>query len=178
MPKHRTYSRRRFTAGFRKPAANTRPGCSLAKGGLIKDDEGRDRLRKAMPRFLRCFSDLANQPGWTFLGSSAWAGCNAALCFSSDKEERASEQKWRTVGTIRRYILLILTLAQTVVATRYMKTILPYRGWALINLSVAGGAGYLDSPLCSSCLHATNRYPDDFVCRAVLLGVSPDSGRR
>ncbi len=44
------------------------------------------------------------------------------------KEEQESEQKWRTVGTIRRYILLILTLAQTVVATRYMKTILPYQG--------------------------------------------------
>lgn len=49
------------------------------------------------------------------------------------KEQQASEQKWRTVGTIRRYILLLLTLAQTVVATGYMKTILPYRGWALIN---------------------------------------------
>ncbi len=33
------------------------------------------------------------------------------------KEQQASEQKWRTVGTIRRYILLLLTLAQTVVAT-------------------------------------------------------------
>jgi membrane glycosyltransferase len=41
------------------------------------------------------------------------------------KEEQASEQKWRTVGSIRRYILLLLTLAQTVVATWYMKTILP-----------------------------------------------------
>ncbi len=49
------------------------------------------------------------------------------------KEEQASEQKWRTVGTIRRYILLLLTLAQTVVATWYMKTILPYQGWAFIN---------------------------------------------
>lgn len=28
---------------------------------------------------------------------------------------------------------MILTLAQTVVATWYMKTILPYQGWALIN---------------------------------------------
>ncbi len=49
------------------------------------------------------------------------------------KEEQESEQKWRTVGTIRRYTLLILTLAQTVVATWYMKTILPYQGWAFIN---------------------------------------------
>ncbi|SQC93961.1 Glucans biosynthesis glucosyltransferase H [Cedecea neteri] len=57
----------------------------------------------------------------------------------SSKEEEASEQKWRTVGTIRRYILLILTLAQTVVATWYMKTILPYQGWALINPADMGG---------------------------------------
>lgn len=49
------------------------------------------------------------------------------------QEEQESEQKWRTVGSIRRYILLLLTLAQTVVATWYMKTILPYQGWALIN---------------------------------------------
>ncbi|MDP1369108.1 hypothetical protein Q6248_29630, partial [Klebsiella pneumoniae] len=44
-----------------------------------------------------------------------------------------SEQKWRTVGTSRRYILLLRTLSQTVVATWYMKTSLPYQGWALIN---------------------------------------------
>jgi membrane glycosyltransferase len=31
------------------------------------------------------------------------------------KEQQANEQKWRTVGSIRRYILLLLTVAQTVV---------------------------------------------------------------
>ncbi|MBP2170911.1 membrane glycosyltransferase [Erwinia toletana] len=48
-------------------------------------------------------------------------------------EEQKTEDKWRHVGSIRRYILLLLTLAQTVVATWYMKTILPYQGWALID---------------------------------------------
>jgi membrane glycosyltransferase len=76
---------------------------------------------------------VAHQPGWAFLGSAARTRCHAALSFSPDQEEQESEQKWRTVGTIRRYILLLLTLAQTVVATWYMKTILPYQGWALIN---------------------------------------------
>ncbi len=106
----------------------------IGEGQLIKDDEGRDQLQ-AMPKATRSsmFPILANQPGWPFLGSSAWAGCDAALCFSSDKRRAGERAKWRTVGTIRRYILLILTLAQTVVATRYMKTILPYQGWALIN---------------------------------------------
>lgn len=55
-----------------------------------------------------------------------------AICLF-DQRRAGKRAKWRTVGTIRRYILLILTLAQTVVATRYMKTILPYQGWALIN---------------------------------------------
>ena len=50
-----------------------------------------------------------------------------------DAPTRNSEEKWRVVGTIRRYILLLLTLAQTVVATWYMKTILPYQGWTLID---------------------------------------------
>ncbi|RWR01950.1 glucosyltransferase MdoH [[Pantoea] beijingensis] len=48
-------------------------------------------------------------------------------------EEQKSEDNWRHVGSIRRYILLILTLLQTVIATWYMKTILPYQGWALID---------------------------------------------
>ncbi len=37
------------------------------------------------------------------------------------------------MGSIRRYILLILTIMQTVVATWYMKTILPYQGWTLLD---------------------------------------------
>lgn len=68
----------------------------------------------------------------------------------ASKEEEASEQKWRTVGTIRRYILLFLTLAQTVVATWYMKTILPYQGWALINPADMG-ARICGFPSCSCC---------------------------
>ncbi len=48
-------------------------------------------------------------------------------------ELQRQEDHWRQTGTIRRYILLILTLAQTAVATWYMKTILPYRGWTLID---------------------------------------------
>lgn len=48
-------------------------------------------------------------------------------------EEQKAEDKWRHVGSMRRYVLLILTLLQTVVATWYMKTILPYQGWTLLD---------------------------------------------
>lgn len=51
----------------------------------------------------------------------------------SNAEERRAEEKWRHVGSIRRYILLILTIFQTVVATWYMKSILPYQGWTLLD---------------------------------------------
>lgn len=48
-------------------------------------------------------------------------------------ENQKSTEKWRHVGAIRRYILLLLTLAQTSLATWYMKSILPYQGWAMMN---------------------------------------------
>ncbi|RMN93732.1 Glucans biosynthesis glucosyltransferase H [Pseudomonas coronafaciens pv. coronafaciens] len=44
------------------------------------------------------------------------------------------KSRWRTVGSIRRYILLILMLGQTIVAGWYMKGILPYQGWSLVSL--------------------------------------------
>ncbi|MXP66269.1 glucans biosynthesis glucosyltransferase MdoH [Pantoea sp. Nvir] len=52
----------------------------------------------------------------------------------ANAEEQSSEERWRNVGLIRRYVLLVLTVFQTVVATWYMKTILPYQGWKLFSL--------------------------------------------
>ncbi|KAF1071203.1 MAG: Glucans biosynthesis glucosyltransferase H [Pseudomonas citronellolis] len=42
--------------------------------------------------------------------------------------------RWQRVGSLRHFILLILMLGQTSVATYYMKGILPYQGWAMIDL--------------------------------------------
>lgn len=80
-----------------------------------------------------CSPITAYQPGWPFWDRLRGRDVTPRYLSRLTKEEQESEQKWRTVGTIRRYTLLILTLAQTVVATRYMKTILPYQGWAFIN---------------------------------------------
>lgn len=41
--------------------------------------------------------------------------------------------RWRTVGSIRRYILLTLMIGQTIVAGWYMKGILPYQGWSFVD---------------------------------------------
>ncbi|PLP20034.1 glucan biosynthesis glucosyltransferase H, partial [Klebsiella michiganensis] len=108
---------------------------SLAGNQLVKDDEGRTQLN-AMPKAKR--SSMFPDPWRTNPVGRFWdrlRGRDVTPRYLSrlSQEEQESEQKWRTVGSIRRYILLLLTLAQTVVATWYMKTILPYQGWALIN---------------------------------------------
>ncbi|MCQ2031075.1 glucans biosynthesis glucosyltransferase MdoH [Stutzerimonas zhaodongensis] len=41
---------------------------------------------------------------------------------------------WRKVAAFRRTTLLLLMLVQTVIATWHMKSVLPYQGWALIDL--------------------------------------------
>ncbi len=43
---------------------------------------------------------------------------------------------WRRVASLRRTTLLLLMLVQTVFATWHMKSVLPYQGWALVNLQV------------------------------------------
>ncbi|MDU2941863.1 MAG: glycosyltransferase, partial [Enterobacteriaceae bacterium] len=108
---------------------------SLQKDQLIKDDMGRTQLH-AMPKAKR--SSMFPDPWRTNPVGRFWdrlRGREQQPRYLSrlTKEQQASEQQWRLMGTIRRYILLVLTLAQTVVATWYMKTILPYQGWALIN---------------------------------------------
>ena len=108
---------------------------SLAQGQLAKDDEGRAQLQ-AMPKAKR--SSMFPDPWRTNPLGRFWdrlRGREVLPRYMSrlTKEEQVREEKWRTVGSIRRYILLVLTIAQTVVATWYMKTILPYQGWALIN---------------------------------------------
>ena len=51
------------------------------------------------------------------------------------KDERVlPKARWRTVGSIRRYILLVLMLGQTIVAGWYMKGIMPYQGWSFVDL--------------------------------------------
>ncbi|KNC07842.1 glucans biosynthesis glucosyltransferase MdoH [Pseudomonas sp. RIT-PI-a] len=52
---------------------------------------------------------------------------------TSDKRE-LPKARWRWVGSMRRYILLVLMLGQTIVAGWYMKGIMPYQGWGMVDL--------------------------------------------
>ena len=110
---------------------------SLGGEQWVKDEEGRTQLQ-AMPKVTR--SSMSPDPWSTNPISRFWERLRgheieARYRPRLTQDEQKHEQKWRRVGSLRRYILLILTIAQTVVATWYMKTILPYQGWALIEPS-------------------------------------------
>ena len=55
------------------------------------------------------------------------------------------EAQWRKVGSRRRSILLLLMLVQSIIAIWYMKQVLPYQGWALIDLSEVARQGWGES---------------------------------
>ena len=144
---------------------------SLSGDQLVKDDEGRTQLH-AMPKAKR--SSMIPDPWRTNPVGRFWdrlRGRDVTPRYLSrlTQEERESEQKWRTVGTIRRYILLLLTLSQTVVATWYMKTILPYQGWALINPADMVGQNLWISVHAAAAVRVAERHSDP-LRGAVLLG--------
>ncbi|MCP1437405.1 membrane glycosyltransferase [Erwinia persicina] len=106
---------------------------AVGKGEQFAEDALHRTTLKAMPPHTR--SSMYPEAWRTNPVSRAWdslRGHKTKPRYANAEEQRA-EDKWRHVGSIRRYILLLLTIAQTVIATWYMKTILPYQGWALID---------------------------------------------
>jgi membrane glycosyltransferase len=100
---------------------------------LEQDGEGRTVIN-AMPPIKR--TSMAPQAWRTNPVGHFWdalLGRTSVSC-AQIHEQAAAEKKWRSVGSLRRYILLILIVLQTIIATSYMKTILPYQGWVLIDL--------------------------------------------
>ncbi len=55
------------------------------------------------------------------------------------------EARWRQVGMLRRLVLVVLMVVQTTIATWYMKAVLPYQGWALVDLQEVIQQGWLES---------------------------------
>ncbi|GAB7194867.1 glucans biosynthesis glucosyltransferase MdoH [Dickeya oryzae] len=101
---------------------------------LGKDREGRTALQ-AMPRITRAsmFPDAWQTNPMVRWWDTFKGRTKPPRHQYKTAEENEAENRWRKVGTLRRYILLVLTLFQTAIATWYMKTILPYQGWALID---------------------------------------------
>lgn len=110
-------------------------GETLAKGQQFSQDNLGRKILKAAPRITRA---LMYPDPWETnplaRGLNMLRGKNKEIRKKlEDTPTKTTEQKWRVVGTLRRYILMILTLSQTAIATWYMKTILPYQGWSLIE---------------------------------------------
>lgn len=99
---------------------------------LVQDSRARTAI-KAMPTIKR--TTMFPEPWFTNPLVRFWDVLRGRFRAPRHKQEMAAREdgNWRIVGTVRRYILLVLTLFQTAIATWYMKTILPYQGWALID---------------------------------------------
>lgn len=118
------------------------------KEQLTHDAAGRTAI-KAMPTIRRTsmFPEVWRTNPFGRLWDSLLGRTEPPKHTFTSTEEAEADKRWRRVGSMRRWVLLILTLFQTVIATWYMKTILPYQGWDLIDpLSV------FDKPLLQSTL--------------------------
>ncbi|MFF7707533.1 glucans biosynthesis glucosyltransferase MdoH [Pseudomonas sp. NPDC007930] len=100
---------------------------------LVLDPAGRVKL-KATPPINR--TRVVPEPWKTNLVTRGWrrlTGKPQTPQPTSDKRD-LPKARWRMVGSLRRYILLILMIGQTIVAGYYMKGLMPYQGWALVDL--------------------------------------------
>ncbi len=100
---------------------------------LTVDASGRVRL-KTTPPINR--TKVVPEPWHTNMLVRGWrrmAGKAQTPEPVSDKRD-LPKARWRWVGSMRRYILLVLMLGQTIVAGWYMKGIMPYQGWGMVDL--------------------------------------------
>ncbi len=171
---HRTYSREDDSPqGSVKARLEHAWPDSLAKGQLIKDDEGRDQLQ-AMPKATR--SSMFPDPWRTNPVGRFWdrlRGRDVTPRYVSrlTKEEQGERAKM----AYRRHYTPLYFVNFDSGANRCRDLV--YEDHSALSGMGAhqsygyGGAGYLGLLYAAPALHAANRYPD-FVCRAVLLGVS------
>ena len=113
-------------------------------GLLLLDANGRVRI-KATPPINR--TKVVPEPWKTNVLVRLWrrlTGKPQAPEPTSDKRD-LPKARWRWVGSTRRYILLILMLGQTIVAGYYMKGIMPYQGWAMVDLQEIAHQPWLTS---------------------------------
>lgn len=57
----------------------------------------------------------------------------------------ATPSRWQAIGSKRRLVLLILLSLQTVAAVQFMKGVMPYQGWSLVDISEVFEQTWLDS---------------------------------
>lgn len=107
-------------------------GTSLSEAGILGEDAaGRPRIA-ATPALNR--SHVTPEAWRTNILTRAWRKLLGRKSPPPPPRQQLEPARWRQVGARRRLVLLLLMLGQTAVATWYMHSILPYQGWALIDL--------------------------------------------
>jgi membrane glycosyltransferase len=94
------------------------------------DASGRVCL-KATPPIQR--TKVVPEPWRTNILVRGWRRLTGRTNAPEPEKRELPKARWRTVGSTRRYILLLLMLGQTIVASWYMKGIMPYQGWSLVS---------------------------------------------
>ncbi|WP_324734617.1 glucans biosynthesis glucosyltransferase MdoH [Pseudomonas paeninsulae] len=107
-------------------------GSNLTGAGILGEDAaGRLRI-EATPPLHR--SHVTPEPWRTNILVRGWRKLLGRQSPPPPPRQQLEPARWRQVGSWRRHVLLLLMLGQTVVATWYMNSILPYQGWMLIDL--------------------------------------------
>ena len=103
---------------------------------IVRDHQGRPTIESTPPiRRTR----MVPEPWQTNILDRGWRrlkGEKPAPRPRTRESEDFAEERWRHVAAVRRAALLVLMITQTVVATWYMKSVLPYQGWSLVDLGL------------------------------------------
>lgn len=103
---------------------------------MVQDHQGRPTI-ESTPPIKR--TRMVPEPWQTNILRRGWRrlkGEKPAPRPRTRESEDFAEERWRHVAAVRRAALLVLMVVQTVVATWYMKSVLPYQGWSLVDLGL------------------------------------------
>ena len=103
---------------------------------IVQDHQGRPTI-DSTPPIKR--TRMVPEPWQTNILQRGWRrlkGEKPAPRPRTRESEDFAEARWRHVAAVRRAALLVLMIVQTVVATWYMKSVLPYQGWSLVDLGL------------------------------------------
>nr|MBF0682203.1 glycosyltransferase [Pseudomonas sp.] len=110
-------------------------GDTFERGRVLTEDHQGRTCVQSTPPIVR--TRMVPEPWHTSVLQLSWW----RLLFKKNREVELpslpasiDRSGWRKVAHYRRAALLILMLVQTVIATWHMKDVLPYQGWALVEL--------------------------------------------
>ncbi|AIJ09527.1 MULTISPECIES: glucans biosynthesis glucosyltransferase MdoH [Edwardsiella] len=104
------------------------------RAALVQDQAGHTAI-KAMPTIRRTsmFPEIWRTNPFIRLWERLLGRTPPPKHTFQSHQEAEADKRWRRMGSLRRWVLLLLTFGQTAIATWYMKTILPYQGWDMVD---------------------------------------------